>query len=84
MGRQSPGSWTTAQRVAEGVAVLTSQASDFPRWYQDVLSKAELAETGPVRGTMVIRPWGYAIWKLVQAEIDARIKAARLLSAAHS
>ena len=58
------------------MAVLTSQASDFPRWYQDVLSKAELAETGPVRGTMVIRPWGYAIWELVQAEIDARIKAA--------
>jgi prolyl-tRNA synthetase len=58
------------------MAVLTSQASDFPRWYQDVLSKAELAETGPVRGTMVIRPWGYAIWERVQAEIDARIKAA--------
>jgi prolyl-tRNA synthetase len=58
------------------VAVLTSQAADFPRWYQDVVSKAELAETGPVRGTMVIRPWGYAIWERVQAEIDARIKAA--------
>jgi prolyl-tRNA synthetase len=57
------------------MAVLTSQASDFPRWYQDVVSKAELAETGPVRGTMVIRPWGYAIWERVQAEIDARIKA---------
>src|ERR1700729_3113157 len=56
--------------------VLTSQESDFPRWYQDVLSKAELAETGPVRGTMVIRPWGYAIWERVQAAIDARIKAA--------
>ncbi|HEX3834782.1 MAG TPA: hypothetical protein VHW04_22550 [Solirubrobacteraceae bacterium] len=39
------------------------------------MSKAELAETGPVRGTMVIRPWGYAIWERVQAEIDARIKA---------
>ena len=58
------------------MAVLTSQAADFPRWYQDVLSKADLAETGPVRGTMVVRPWGYAIWELVQAEIDARIKAA--------
>src|SRR3984885_10393944 len=58
------------------MAVLTSQAVYFPRWYQDVLSKAELAETGPVRGTMVIRPWGYAIWEHVQAEIDARIKGA--------
>ncbi|HYA45403.1 MAG TPA: proline--tRNA ligase [Acidimicrobiales bacterium] len=56
--------------------VLTPQATDFPRWYQDVVAKAELAENGPVRGTMVIRPYGYAIWERMQAEIDARIKAA--------
>ena len=56
--------------------VLTAQADDFPRWYQDVLSKAQLAENGPVRGTMVIRPYGYAIWERIQAEMDARIKAA--------
>src|SRR5262245_20803509 len=56
--------------------VLTAQADDFPRWYQAVLSKAQLAENGPVRGTMVIRPYGYAIWERVQAEVDARIKAA--------
>ena len=56
--------------------VLTPQATDFPRWYQEVIAKAALAENGPVRGTMVIRPWGYAIWELLQAEIDARIKAA--------
>jgi prolyl-tRNA synthetase len=55
--------------------VLTAQADDFPRWYQDVLSKAELAENGPVRGTMVIRPYGYAIWERIQAEMDDRIKA---------
>ena len=57
-------------------SVLTSQAADFPRWYQDVLAKAELGENGPVRGTMVIRPYGYAIWERMQAEVDARIKAA--------
>jgi prolyl-tRNA synthetase len=56
--------------------VLTAQADDFPRWYQDVLSKAQLAENGPVRGTIVIRPYGYAIWERIQAEVDARIKAA--------
>jgi prolyl-tRNA synthetase len=56
-------------------SVLTPQAEDFPRWYQDVLAKAELAENGPVRGTMVIRPWGYAIWEGIQAAIDERIKA---------
>jgi prolyl-tRNA synthetase len=56
-------------------SVLTPQSEDFPRWYQDVVAKAELAENGPVRGTMVIRPYGYAIWERMVAEMDARIKA---------
>ena len=56
--------------------VLTPQADDFPRWYQDVIAKAELADNGPVRGTMVIRPTGYAIWERIQSEMDSRIKAA--------
>jgi prolyl-tRNA synthetase len=55
-------------------SVLTPQSQDFPRWYQDVVAKAEMADNGPVRGTMVIRPYGYAIWERMQAEIDARIK----------
>ena len=55
--------------------VVTPQADDFPRWYQDVVAKAELAENGVARGTMVIRPWGYALWERIQAELDARIKA---------
>jgi prolyl-tRNA synthetase len=54
--------------------VLTPQNEDFPRWYQDVVAKAELADNGPVRGTMVIRPYGYAIWERMQSEVDARIK----------
>jgi len=57
-------------------AVLTPRAADFPRWYQDVIAKAELAENGPARGSMVIRPWGYAIWERMQRELDDRIKAA--------
>ncbi|WP_152361433.1 proline--tRNA ligase [Microlunatus speluncae] len=56
--------------------VLTPRGEDFPRWYQDVIAKAELADNGPVRGTMVIRPWGYAIWERMQGAMDARIKAA--------
>lgn len=56
--------------------VLTAQAEDFPRWYQDIVQKAELAENGPVRGTMVIRPYGYALWELIQRQVDDRIKAA--------
>ena len=57
-------------------SVLTPQGEDFPRWYQDVVAKAELADNGPVRGTMVILPYGYALWERMQAEVDARIKAA--------
>ena len=56
--------------------VLTPQSDDFPRWYQDVIAKAEMADNGPVRGTMVIRPYGYSIWEQMQAEVDRRIKAA--------
>jgi prolyl-tRNA synthetase len=60
--------------MAKG-SVLTPQGEDFPRWYQDVFQKAELADNGPVKGTMVIRPYGYALWERMQAEVDARIKA---------
>ena len=54
--------------------ILTPQGEDFPRWYQDVIAKAELAEGGPVRGTMVIRPWGFAIWEHLRDALDRRIK----------
>jgi prolyl-tRNA synthetase len=63
-------------------AVLTPQAENFPAWYQDVVARAELAENGPARGTMVIRPWGYAIWELMQADMDRRIKATGAQNAA--
>ncbi|MFE0100894.1 proline--tRNA ligase [Streptomyces sp. NPDC059009] len=54
--------------------VLTPRADDFPRWYQDLITKAELADNGPVRGTMVIRPYGYGLWERMQQDMDARIK----------
>src|ERR1035437_6463980 len=57
-------------------ARLTSQESDFPAWYQEVLAKADMVEAGPVRGTMIIRPYGYAIWENIQRGMDDRIKAA--------
>jgi prolyl-tRNA synthetase len=56
-------------------AVLTPRGEDFPQWFQDVVARAELAENGPARGSMVVRPWGYAIWELMQADMDRRIKA---------
>lgn len=55
--------------------VLTPQSVDFPRWYQEVITKAELADNGPVRGTMVIRPYAYAIWERMVDAVDERIKA---------
>ena len=55
--------------------VLTPQSEDFPRWYQDVIAKAGLAENGPVRGTMTIKPWGYAIWENIQRDLDRMFKA---------
>ncbi|CAM3233461.1 proline--tRNA ligase [Stackebrandtia soli] len=54
--------------------VLTPQNEDFPRWYQDLVAKAELADNGPVKGQQVIRPTGYAIWERMVDEIDDRIK----------
>src|SRR6516162_4455311 len=58
-----------------GASAIVTREEDFPRWYQEVVARAELAENGPVRGTMVIRPWGYAIWERLEAAIDERIKA---------
>jgi prolyl-tRNA synthetase len=60
--------------MAQGA--LTPRSEDFPRWYQEVVALAEMADNGPAAGTMVIRPWGYGIWELFQAELDQRIKAA--------
>ena len=54
---------------------LSSFELDFPAWYADVVRRAELAEHSAVRGSMVIRPYGYAIWELLQRELDDRIKA---------
>ncbi len=60
--------------MAKGAIVTREE--DFPRWYQEVIAGAEMADNGPAAGTMVIRPWGYGIWELMQAELDRRIKEA--------
>ncbi|MCF7801809.1 MAG: proline--tRNA ligase [Candidatus Marinimicrobia bacterium] len=54
---------------------VTKQRDDFSRWYTDVVQKAELADYGPVKGTMVIRPYGYAIWEAIQGGLDGLFKA---------
>ena len=49
--------------------------TDFAQWYTDVVKKTQLVDYGPVKGTMVIRPYGYAVWENIQHEMDARFKA---------
>ncbi len=53
---------------------ITPRSVDFSQWYLDVVLKAELADYGPVKGCMIIRPYGYAIWEAMQADMDRRIK----------
>lgn len=57
------------------VTEITPQSEDFSRWYLDVVRRAELADYSPVKGCMVIRPYGYAIWELLQQQLDRRFKA---------
>jgi prolyl-tRNA synthetase len=57
------------------VTEITPQSEDFSRWYLDVVRRAELADYSPVKGCMVIRPYGYAIWELIQQALDRRFKA---------
>ena len=54
---------------------VTPQSENFSDWYNDVVIRAELVDRWPVRGSMVIRPYGYRIWELLQADLDGRIKA---------
>src|SRR6188508_2641402 len=58
-----------------GGTAITPRSEDFGRWYTDVVRRAELADYSPVKGCMVIRPHGYAMWELIQRDLDARFKA---------
>ena len=53
---------------------IIKQSEDFSGWYQSVVLKAELADYGEVRGTMIIRPYGYALWENLRDDMDRRIK----------
>ncbi|MGD9895564.1 MAG: proline--tRNA ligase [Candidatus Methylacidiphilaceae bacterium] len=62
--------------MTERPAISPTRQEDFPEWYQQVIAAADLAENSEVRGCMIIKPWGYAIWERMQRELDRRIKAA--------
>lgn len=57
------------------VTAITSMEDDFAQWYTDIVKKADLIDYSSVRGCMIIRPYGYAIWELIQQQLDARFKA---------
>ncbi len=63
-----------AEQKNRFVTSITAQSADFPAWYNDVVLKAQLADYSPVRGCMVIRPYGYAIWESMRDELDRHIK----------
>lgn len=56
------------------VQEITSMEEDFAQWYTDIVKKAELVDYSSVRGCMIIRPYGYAIWELIQKQLDQRFK----------
>ena len=56
------------------VEKLTPMSEDFNEWYTDIIQQAQLADYSPVKGTMVIRPYGYAIWESVQSYLDKKFK----------
>jgi prolyl-tRNA synthetase len=55
-------------------ALSVTRAKSFPDWYQAIVKEADMAENSPTRGCMIIKPWGYGIWELIQSELDRRIK----------
>lgn len=61
--------------MAKELKELTKRSVDYSRWYNELVVKADLAEQSPVRGCMVIKPYGYAIWESIQQNLDARFKA---------
>ncbi len=61
--------------MSEKTAIVPTRAADFPEWYQQAIRAADLAENSEVRGCMVIKPWGYALWERMQAVLDGMFKA---------
>ena len=60
--------------MAKELKNLTKRADNYSQWYNDLVMKADLAELSPVRGCMIIKPYGYAIWEKMQQELDKMFK----------
>ena len=64
--------------MAKELKELTKRSENYSQWYNDLVVKADLAEQSPVRGCMVIKPYGYAIWEKMQRVLDDKFKETRL------
>ncbi|HRQ60203.1 MAG TPA: proline--tRNA ligase, partial [Alphaproteobacteria bacterium] len=62
------------QNAAPKTAITPTRQADFPEWYQQVIKAADMAENSPVRGCMIIKPYGYAVWENMQRIFDSAIK----------
>lgn len=60
--------------MAKELKQLTKRSENYSQWYNDLVTKADLAEQSPVRGCMIIKPYGYAIWEKMQHQLDAMFK----------
>ncbi|MEZ6107666.1 MAG: hypothetical protein R3B96_16500 [Pirellulaceae bacterium] len=76
-GRQPIEPQSGSERTSSGkpkTAISPTRGEDYPEWYQQVIKAADLAEVSPVRGCMVIKPWGYALWENMQRVLDRMFK----------
>lgn len=60
--------------MSEKTAITPTREQDYPEWYQQVIKASDMAENSPVRGCMVIKPWGYGVWEFIQKNLDRMIK----------
>src|SRR4029079_12325224 len=78
---EGPGGTSLAMEKDRTLKEVTPKSQDSSQWYLDVVLKTEMADYGPVKGCMIIRPYGYAVWEAMQADMDRRIKATGHLNA---
>lgn len=64
----------TDQQAQSSSSIITPRNEDYSQWYNDVITSAEMVDASPVRGCMVIRPWGMGVWDLLRSELDSRIR----------
>ena len=71
-----PNALTAKKKMAKKPksAIQPTRAEDYPQWYQEIIKAADMAEASPVRGCMVIKPWGYGLWENIQATLDRMFK----------